>query len=204
MLFDDTYRTISRRSTGIYKEKGSRFIAVAIPVKTESEVKEALGQLRKEYYDARHHCYAYVIGFDKSTWRVNDDGEPSGTAGRPIYGQIQSNDLTNILVVVIRYFGGIKLGVSGLINAYKKSSADAILQAEIIEKTVNEIYELKFNYAVMNEVMKIVKDDGLQLLNTQFDLECSLSYMIRKSEADRVNEKFRKTYGCKVIYLRSE
>ncbi|KAF0198494.1 MAG: hypothetical protein FD166_1135 [Bacteroidetes bacterium] len=204
MLFDDTYRTIVNRSEGIYKEKGSKFIAIALPVKDENEVKSTLEQLRKEYYDARHHCYAYVLGFDKSSWRANDDGEPSGTAGRPIHGQIQSHDLTNILIVVIRYFGGIKLGVSGLINAYKTAAADALMRAEIVERTVNEVYELRFNYEAMNDIMKIVKDDGLQLLNTQFDMECNLNFRIRKSEADRVNEKFRKTYGSKVIYLRSE
>lgn len=204
MLFEDTYYTISCRSTGLYKEKGSKFIALAIPVKDEQEVKNELDQIRKDYYDARHHCYAYIIGFDKSAWRANDDGEPSGTAGRPIYGQLQSKDLTNVLIVVVRYFGGIKLGVSGLINAYKSAAADALTQADIIEKTVNEIYELKFNYDAMNDIMKIVKDDGLQLLNTQFDLECSLTYIIRKKDADRVNEKFRKTYRCKIIYLKSE
>lgn len=204
MLFEDTYHTISSRTTGLYKEKGSKFIAFAIPVKDENEVKNELEQIRKDYYDARHHCYAYVIGFDKSAWRANDDGEPSGTAGRPIYGQLQSKDLTNVLIVVVRYFGGIKLGVSGLINAYKSAAADALDQADIIEKTVDEIYELKFNYDAMNDIMKIVKDDGLLLINTQFDLECSLTYKIRKKEADRVNEKFRKTYRCKIIYLKSE
>jgi len=204
MLFEDTYHTISSRTTGLYKEKGSKFIALAIPVKDENEVKNELEQIRKDYYDARHHCYAYVIGFDKSAWRANDDGEPSGTAGRPIYGQLQSKDLTNVLLVVVRYFGGIKLGVSGLINAYKSAAADALAQADIVERTVNEIYELKFNYDAMNDIMKIVKDDGLLLLNTQFDLECSLTYKIRKKDADRVNEKFRKTYRCKIIYLKSE
>ena len=204
MLFEDTYHTISSRTTGLYKEKGSKFIALAIPVKDENEVKNELERIRKDYYDARHHCYAYVIGFDKSGWRANDDGEPSGTAGRPIYGQLQSKDLTNVLIVVVRYFGGIKLGVSGLINAYKSAAADALAQADIVERTVNEIYELKFNYDAMNDIMKIVKDDGLLLLNTQFDLECSLTYKIRKKDADRVNEKFRKTYRCKIIYLKSE
>jgi uncharacterized YigZ family protein len=204
MLFDDTYRTINSQSTGLYKEKGSKFIAIASPVKDDIEVKSVLERLRKEYYDARHHCYAYVLGFDKSSWRANDDGEPSGTAGRPIHGQIQSYDLTNVLIVVVRYFGGIKLGVSGLINAYKTAAADALSQADIQERTVNEIYELRFNYEAMNDIMKIVKDDGLLLLNTQFDLECNLTYKIRKKDADKVNEKFRKSYGSKVIYLKSE
>ena len=204
MLFDDTYFTINSRATGIYKERGSKFLATAIPVKDENEVKQELELIRKEYYDARHHCYAYVLGFDKAAWRANDDGEPSGTAGRPIHGQIQSHDLTNILIVVVRYFGGIKLGVSGLINAYKTAASDALSNAEIVERTVDEFYEIKFNYEAMNDIMKIVKDDGLHLLNTQFDLECSLTFKIRKKEADRVNEKFRKTYGSKVIYLKSE
>ncbi len=204
MLFDDTYRTISSRATGTYKEKGSKFIAIALPVRDENEIKLELEKIRKEFYDARHHCYAYVLGFDKSAWRANDDGEPSGTAGRPIHGQIQSHDLTNVLIVVVRYFGGIKLGVSGLINAYKSAASDALSGAEIVEKTVDEIYELKFKYEVMNDIMKIVKDDGLQILNTQFDLECSLTFKIRKNEADRVNDKFRKTYASKVIYIRSE
>jgi uncharacterized YigZ family protein len=204
MLFDDTYFTINSRATGNYKERGSRFLATAIPVRDENEVKQELELIRKEYYDARHHCYAYVLGFDKAAWRANDDGEPSGTAGRPIHGQIQSHDLTNVLIVVVRYFGGIKLGVGGLINAYKTAASDALSNAEIIERTVDEFYEIKFNYEAMNDIMKIVKDDGLHLLNTQFDLECSLTFKIRKREADRVNEKFRKTYGSKVIYLKSE
>lgn len=204
MLFDDTYRTINSRAAGIYKEKGSKFLATAIPVKDENEVKLELELIRKEYFDARHHCYAYVLGFDKAAWRANDDGEPSGTAGRPIHGQIQSHDLTNILIVVVRYFGGIKLGVGGLINAYKTAASDALSNAEIVERTVDEFYEVRFSYEVMNDIMKIVKDDGLHLMNTQFDLECSLTFKIRKKEADRVNEKFRKTYGSKVIYLKSE
>jgi uncharacterized YigZ family protein len=204
MLFDDTYFTINSRATGNYKERGSKFLATAIPVRDENEVKQELELIRKEYYDARHHCYAYVLGFDKAAWRANDDGEPSGTAGRPIHGQIQSHDLTNILIVVVRYFGGIKLGVGGLINAYKTAASDALSNAEIVERTVDEFYEIKFNYEAMNEIMKIVKDDGLHLLNTKFDLECSLTFKIRKKEADRVNEKFRKTFGSKVIYLKSE
>lgn len=204
MLFEDTYRTISKQSTGIYKEKGSKFIAIAVPVRNEDEVKLALDQIRKEYYDARHHCFAYVTGFDKSSWRTNDDGEPSGTAGRPIHGQIQSNDLTNILIVVVRYFGGIKLGVSGLINAYKTAAADALSQANIEERTVDEIYEVQFEYGSMNDVMKIVKEEDLLLLTTKFDLECSLTYKIRKRDADKVNARFRKIYGGKIIYLKSE
>jgi uncharacterized YigZ family protein len=204
MLFDDTYRTIRNRATGQYKEKGSKFIAIASPVRDENEVKKELEAIKKEYYDARHHCYAYVIGFNREAYRINDDGEPSGTAGRPIHGQILSYDLTNVLIVVVRYFGGIKLGVSGLINAYKTAAGDALSQAEIAEMTVNEVYEVSFDYTVMNEIMKIVKEENLELLNTKFDLDCSLIFKIRKREADRVNSRIRKTYKSKVIYLRSE
>ncbi len=204
MLFDDTYRTIRNRATGQYKEKGSKFIAIASPVRDENEVKKELEAIRKEYYDARHHCFAYVIGFNREAYRINDDGEPSGTAGRPIHGQILSYDLTNVLIVVVRYFGGIKLVVSGLINAYKTAAGDALSQAEIAEMTVNEVYEVSFDYTVMNEIMKIVKEENLELLNTKFDLDCSLIFKIRKREADRVNSRIRKTYKSKVIYLRSE
>lgn len=204
MLFDDTYRTIRNRATGQYKEKGSKFIAIASPVRDENEVKKELEAIKKEYYDARHHCFAYVIGFNREAYRINDDGEPSGTAGRPIHGQILSYDLTNVLIVVVRYFGGIKLGVSGLINAYKTAAGDALSQAEIAEMTVNEVYEVSFDYTVMNEIMKIVKEENLELLNTKFDLDCSLIFKIRKREADRVNSRIRKTYKSKVIYLRSE
>ena len=204
MWFDDTYRTIRDRATGQYKEKGSKFIAIALPVKDENDVKRELEAIRKEYYDARHHCYAYVIGFNREAYRINDDGEPSGTAGRPIHGQILSYDLTNVLIVVVRYFGGIKLGVSGLINAYKTSAGDALSQAEITEMTVNEVYEVNFDYTAMNEIMKIVKEENLELLSTKFDLDCSLTFKIRKKEADRVNNRIRKTYKSRVIYLRSE
>ncbi len=204
MLFSDTYFTIDEPSTGLYKEKGSKFIARALPVKSESEVKAVLEALRKEYFDARHHCYAYVIGADKSAWRMNDDGEPSGTAGRPIHGQILSFDLTNVLVVVIRYFGGTKLGVSGLIQAYKTATQDALSQARIVEKTVNEVYQLKFKYPAMNDVMRIIKEENLLLLDNQYDIECSITYKVRQMKADDVNAKFRKTYDNEIIYLRTE
>ncbi len=204
MLFSDTYLTIDEPSTGLYKEKGSKFIARALPVKSESEVKAALEALRKEFFDARHHCFAYILGADKSAWRMNDDGEPSGTAGRPIHGQILSFDLTNVLVVVIRYFGGTKLGVSGLIQAYKTATQDALSQARIVEKTVNEVYQLKFKYPAMNDVMRIIKEENLLLLDNQYDIECSITYMVRRMKADDVNSKFRKTYDNEIIYLRTE
>lgn len=201
MLFDDTYKTITQTSSGLYKEKGSKFIALAYPVTHEDEVKEILAELKKEYYNARHHCYAYVIGPDKSAWRVNDDGEPSGTGGRPIHGQIQSFDLTNILIVVVRYFGGTKLGVSGLINAYKAAAKDALSQAEIIEKTVNEVYKLEFPYEEMNDVMRIIKEENIDILHNQYDEACIITYSIRKNDADRIKLRFMKTNVNQVTYL---
>lgn len=204
MLFDDTYKTISSRSEGIYKDKGSKFIALAVPVTTEEEARVKLGEIRNEYHDARHHCYAYLVGADKSASRFNDDGEPSGTAGRPILGQINSNDLTNILVVVVRYFGGTKLGVRGLINAYKSSTAEAIKSASVINKTVDEVYKVQFDYLVMNQVMKIVKDPMIKILSQDFNLSCQLEFLIRKSRAEEVCQRLDKIKGLKSSFLRSE
>lgn len=204
MLFDDTYRTIPGRSEGIYKDRGSKFIGIALPVGSEEEVKSKLESLRSEYHDARHHCFAYVIGPDKAISRFNDDGEPSGTAGRPIMGQISSNDLTNILVVVVRYFGGTKLGVRGLINAYKSSASEAISASKIIVNTVDEVYEVKFGYASMNQVMQIVKNPEVKVLAQDFALECRLEYRTRKSEADPVRDKLLKINGLEVKYIRTE
>lgn len=204
MLFEDTYKSIETASTGLYKEKGSKFLAFAYPVKNETEVKEIIEQLRHEYYDARHHCYAYILGFDKSAYRVNDDGEPSGTAGKPIYGQLLSFDLTNTLVVVIRYFGGIKLGVSGLINAYKTATRDALQNANILEKTINEVYKLEFPYEMMNDAMKIVKDYGLQIIETKFDTESVIKFKIRRNNAQKVIDKIGTSYRFGIIYLTTE
>lgn len=204
MMFDDTYKTIKARSEGIYKEKGSKFIAVALPVKSENEVKDALAMLRKEYYDARHHCYAYILGFDKSAYRINDDGEPSGTAGRPIHGQLLSFDLTNILVVVIRYFGGTKLGVSGLINAYKTATKEALDAAEILDLIVLEVYEISFDYLQMNDVMKLLKDENLNQFNQIFENNCRLHFAVRKNDADRICNAFRKINGLQLKYICTE
>lgn len=203
MLFEDTYKTLEERCTGLFKEKGSKFIAWAVPVKTEEEVKLVLEELRKEYYDARHHCYAYILGPDKSAWRANDDGEPSGTAGKPIHGQLLSFDLTNVLIVVIRYFGGTKLGVSGLINAYKTAAREAIISGKIIELTVNEVYKIEFPYESMNEIMRIIKEESAQIIDNQFINNCIITYTIRKRDADKVNLRLRKTYAAKVTYLRN-
>src|SRR5450759_1769673 len=170
----DSYITIKSSSEGIYKEKGSRFMAFAFPVSNQEEIKPIIDKIRKEHHEARHHCYAYMIGPERMTWRVNDDGEPSGTAGRPILGQINSFGLTNILIVVSRYFGGTLLGVSGLINAYRSASADAIKNGEIIECTMQEFYEITYQYISMNAVMTILKEEDIAQSDQSFDLECRI------------------------------
>ena len=201
MLFDDTYKTVSGFSQGSYREKGSKFIAFVYPLNSEEAVKERLAQMRKEYFDARHHCYAYCLGFDKSAYRINDDGEPSGSAGRPIYGQIQSNDLTNVLIVVIRYFGGVKLGIPGLINAYKTATREAIEANTIVTLTVNEIYQLDFEYPSLNDVMKILKDESAAILTQDFDNACRLTFSIRKASADKIISKIRKIERVSFVFL---
>lgn len=204
MLFDDTYLTIQQASEGLFKDKGSKFLAYAYPVKSEEEIKVHLATLRKLHPSARHHCYAFRLGADKQAYRANDDGEPSNTAGKPILGQIQSKDLTNILIVVVRYFGGTLLGVSGLINAYKLAAADAIVKAQIIEKTVNELYEIRFGYLQMNDVMKIMKEEKLEQLANEFELACKLTFSVRKSNADKVIELMKKVEGLELLFLKEE
>ena len=203
-MFEDTYKTIRYASQGVYKEKGSKFLAFAYPVTTETEIKSLLDSLRKQYYDARHHCYAYILGPDKAAYRINDDGEPSSTAGKPIYGQLLSHDLTNIIIVVVRYFGGIKLGVPGLINAYRTAAKDAIDNAIIIEKYVTEVYNLQFTYEQMNSVMKILKDEELPQCNQKFELDCSLDFSVRQSASTRVCDEILKLKGVKLTLLRVE
>lgn len=201
MFLEDTYLTITSNYEGSYKEKGSKFIAFALPAIDELEVKQHLEKIKKEYYDARHHCYAYRLGTDKSLHRMNDDGEPSGTAGRPIFGQILSNDLTNILIIVIRYFGGTKLGVSGLINAYKTASKDALESAKIITKTIKDIYQVEYKYELMNNVMKIIKDDDLKILDQRFEMDCLIKFAVRKKFSQLTYEKFHKINNLNITYL---
>jgi uncharacterized YigZ family protein len=203
MTASDTYFIISSPSEGMYKEKGSKFIAVAIPVFSEDEVKEQLLNIRKKYFDARHHCYAYVLGADKKNFRSNDDGEPSGSAGKPILNQIYSAELTNILVVVVRYFGGIKLGVSGLVNAYKTAAREALQVATIVECTVDDVYSIHFTYPLMNDVMRILKEEMLQPTLTRFEIECYLELRCRKTQVNRVVERFSQIYGVNVNFLYS-
>lgn len=203
MLFEDTYRTISKSSEGIYKDRGSKFIALAFPVKDEESVKENLEKVRKMYHDARHHCYAYRLGFDKLTFRVNDDGEPSGTAGKPIFGQFLSNDLTNILVVVVRYFGGTKLGVGGLIKAYKSATAEALNKELFITKKVLDVYEINFEYEQMNDVMKILKEDNINQLDQLFDLKCMVKFSIRKKFTNDIYDRLDKIKNLRIKYLQT-
>lgn len=189
---DDTYKTITGRSEGYYTEKRSKFISYAIPVRTIDEVKAEVARLRKEYYDARHVCWAYMLGADRKTFRANDDGEPSSTAGKPILGQINSNELTDILVVVIRYFGGIELGTSGLIVAYRTAASEAIASATIEERTVDEYITVVFEYPYLNSIMRIVKEDSPAIIAQKFDMDCEMTLRIRKSEADRLRNRLQK------------
>ncbi len=191
-MFEDTYKTIAAPATGSYSEKRSKFIAYAFPVLTEDEVKKRLLEIQKKHNDARHHCYAYILGPRKDAYRVNDNGEPSGTAGRPIHGQLLSKDLTNTLVVVVRYFGGIKLGVSGLQNAYKIAAREALDAAVIVEKTIDETYDVVFEYLQMNAVMQLMKDPNVTIISQQSDLNCTIRFSIRQKEADRLVTALKK------------
>ena len=192
MMADDTYKTITGVVDSCYTEKRSRFIAYAVPVRTVEGVKEQGDKFRKQYYDARHVCWAYMLGPDRSTFRANDDGEPSGTAGKPILGQINSLELTDILVVVIRYFGGIKLGTGGLIVAYRAAAAEALSLAEIEERTVDEEITVQFEYPFMNGIMRIIKEDNPEVLSQSFDMNCEMTLRIRKSEADKLRNRLLK------------
>jgi uncharacterized YigZ family protein len=192
------YKTIRSTSEGIFKEKGSKFLAFAFPVKTDDEVHAALTQLRKKYHDARHYCYAYVLGKDGKMVRVNDDGEPNHSAGDPILGQIRSRELTNILVVVVRYFGGIKLGVGGLIHAYREAAAYALTNNAIVEAEDFQNMWIEFGYLSMNEVMKVVKDHQLSILNQRFDNYCKLELSVADSVLEQVKDKFSEIAGSRI------
>jgi uncharacterized YigZ family protein len=199
----DSFNTIKSFAKGVYKEKGSRFMAFAYPLSRPEDIKAILDKIRKEHHDARHHCFAYMIGHERLIWRVNDDGEPSGTAGKPILGQINSYGLTNILIVVSRYFGGTLLGVSGLINAYKTAAATAIQNAEIIEAAVQEYYEIIYPYPVMNDVMKIVKEENLGHADQTFDIECCIIVNFRISAREKILNRFSRIDGLKYRYIRT-
>ncbi len=199
--FIDEYLTISKPSEGFFKDRGSKFLAFAYPVSSEDEIKELQETLRSNYHDARHHCFAYMLGLEKEVFRANDDGEPSSTAGKPILGQIRSFDLTNILVVVIRYFGGTKLGVGGLINAYKTATEEALKNAKIIKKTLHDFYELKFEYPVMNDIMKILKEEKIETYDQKFELSCSITLCFRKAETEKILSKFDRINDLKIDFI---
>lgn len=189
---NDTYKTIADIAEGWYKEKMSKFIAYAIPVTTIEEAKEQIEKYQKQYYDARHVCWAYMLGHERKEFRSNDNGEPSGTAGKPILGQINSNELTNILIVVIRYFGGVKLGTSGLIVAYREAAAEAINNSEIIECLVEDDITVAFEYPFMNDIMRIVKDMEPTIVYQLFDMNCQMTLRIRRSEMPNLRERLEK------------
>jgi len=189
---DDSYKTIAALAEGIYTEKRSKFIAIAIPVHSLEEVKNEVELCNKKYYDARHVCYAYMLGPERKEFRANDNGEPSGTAGRPILGQINSLELTDVLVIVVRYFGGIKLGVSGLYSAYKTAAAEALNAATIIEKTIDEDISFRFEYPMMNDVMRIVKEEEPQILEQGYDNDCLMTLRIRQSLMPRLKSRLEK------------
>lgn len=200
MLFDDSYKTISQPAEGIFRDRGSKFLAYAFPVNSDAAVKDILAKLKSEHPKANHHCWAIRLGIDRSVFRVNDDGEPSGTAGRPIVNTLLSKNVTNILVVVVRYFGGTLLGVPGLINAYKTATEEALNNAQIIEKTVNDVYTVSFDYLQMNDVMRIIKDDQLQVIGQHSELNCQIQLSIRKTQVEQVMSKLNKVVGLHARY----
>ena len=199
-IINDTYKTITAASEEIlFKEKNSKFFGYAFPVTSEEEVKEILDQLKKEHFSARHWCYAYQIGTEKIQYRANDDGEPNNSAGMPIYGQIQSFEVTNILIVVVRYFGGVKLGVSGLISAYKTAAQMAMENATIIEKTIDKHFIISFGYAHMNKVMRIIKEKNLQIVSQKMEMDCEIEIATRKKNVQNLLDTFENLYEVKLI-----
>lgn len=198
-IMDDTFRTIIKSSEGLYKEKMSKFLSFAEPCTSAEEAKEIVAIYKKEYYDARHVCWAYMIGHQRLEFRSNDDGEPSGTAGKPILGQINSFNLTDLVVIVVRYFGGIKLGTSGLIEAYRTAAAEALSAADIVEKLIEDTLEVYFEYPLMGEAMRIVKEEGAKVLIQDFTIDCRLKLSLRKSLMPKMRDRFEKVLGIKII-----
>lgn len=194
----DTYRTITDSSEAIYTEKRSKFIAVALPVCSVEEVKAYLETYQKKYYDARHVCYAYMLGHERKDFRANDNGEPSGTAGKPILGQINSNELTDVLIIVVRYFGGIKLGTGGLIVAYRAAAAEAVAAATLIEKTVDEEVTVLFEYPFMNDIMRIVKEEEPEILSQSYEMDCTMTLRIRQSSMPRLRARLEKVETARI------
>ncbi|MFI5162281.1 MAG: YigZ family protein [Sphingobacteriales bacterium] len=200
MLFEDTYITIENPGEGIFRDRGSKFLGYAYPITSDQDIKEIVARLKQEHPKANHCCWAVRWSIDRSIFRINDDGEPSGTAGRPILNTLLSRNLTNVAIVVIRYFGGTLLGVPGLINAYKTTAELALNEANVIQKTVNDVYSISFDYLQMNEVMRIVKDDNLEIMKQQFDNSCELSVSIRKMQVNKTLARLQKLTSVKVKY----
>lgn len=198
---EDIYKTIEKPSEGIYKEKGSKFLAFAYPISNEEEFKTIQKSIEKKYHDARHRCFAYRLGAEKNIFRSNDDGEPSNSAGKPILGQIVAFDLTNVLIYVVRYFGGTLLGVGGLINAYKTASKDALQKALIITKFVQEAYQINFNYDAINDIMRVIKENNLCLIDQNYGENCTLRFLIKKKDTTDVLKKFNKFDNVNINYL---
>jgi len=202
MIENDLYKTITKPSQGeLFKDKNSKFYGYAFPVTKEEQIKTHLEALKKEHYSARHWCYAYQIGTETIQYRANDDGEPNNSAGMPIYGQIQSFDVTNILIIVVRYFGGVKLGVGGLINAYRTGAKLALESAEIIEKTINKEFQLKFEYKNMSKVMRLLKENQVEITNQTLEINCLLEISVRKGNASKVLELFYQFFGIEILEL---
>lgn len=201
MLFDDTYQTLKTRSTGIFRDRGSKFIGCAYPISREEEIRELLQELRSEHPKARHFCWALRLSPDRNVFRVNDDGEPSGSAGRPILNTLLSAELTNVLMVVVRYFGGTLLGVPGLINAYKNASVEAIQANEVITKTICDVYELQFDYLQMNAIMRVIKEEQLPVLQQEFNNQCAVKVEIRKANLNATLGRLAKLEGVTTSYL---
>jgi uncharacterized YigZ family protein len=190
MSFDDSYLEVVGSSKGLFKDKGSKFIAYAYSVKSEEDIKQRIAEVKKQEYAARHYCYAYILNPDKSAQRDSDDGEPANTAGKPILGQLLSRELTNTLVVVVRYFGGVKLGVSGLITAYRAAASEALEDITIEKRFVKDVFTVYFKYPEMNNVMRMVKDNALEIINQDFELECALTFCVKKSQSEKIQSIF--------------
>ncbi|MCB0461100.1 MAG: YigZ family protein [Flavobacteriaceae bacterium] len=202
METNDTYKTITKASKEVlFKDKNSKFFGYAFPVKSENDVKSKLELLKKQHHSARHWCYAYQIGAEDISYRANDDGEPNNSAGMPIYGQIQSFDVTNVLVVVVRYFGGIKLGVGGLINAYKTAAQLALESSKIVIRTINKIYLIKFDYKNMNKVMRIIKEKQLKIVDQKLELDCQIQISVRKKDSETIFEMFENLFEIEITEL---
>ncbi len=197
----DTYKTIIKKSEGLYKDKGSKFIALAFPVKEEDQIRSLLEGVKQEYHDARHHCYAWVLGYAHDQYKYNDDGEPSGTAGKPIWGQLRSYELCNALIVVVRYFGGTKLGVRGLIDAYRGAAQDAIQNNKIVTKTIRNYYSISFDYPSMNDVMRIMKEFDLPQLEHDFGMSCRIVFSVRMQETEKIVNQLKLLRKTTLEYL---